>query len=167
MTESQIQLQNALVTTFLANLAFLSEYDSKLYNRVDGLSRHIEKGEYQEQYRLEFNQDDGDFDIFDIKNDKYLYNKKPAQYNKKVLTEINFDTKGSFSILEPYYFLDNNVIPKSDDDTIFIDSGRELINNINEYKEILKDNLSAYNEQKLKKIEKVVFIGTLLGRHIP
>lgn len=167
MTESQIQLQNALVTTFLANLAFLSEYDSKLYNRVDGLSRHIEKGEYQEQYRLEFNQDDGDFDIFDIKNDKYLYNKKPAQYNKKVLTEINFDTKGSFSILEPYYFLDNNVIPKSDDDTIFIDSGRELINNINEYKEILKDNLSTYNDQKLKKIEKVVFIGTLLGRHIP
>ena len=30
MTEAQIQLQNALTTTFLANLAFLSEYDNEL-----------------------------------------------------------------------------------------------------------------------------------------
>ena len=45
MTESQLQLQNALTTTFLANLAFLSEYDNELYQRVDELSRMIERGE--------------------------------------------------------------------------------------------------------------------------
>ena len=46
MTEAQIQLQNALTTTFLANLAFLSEYDNELYHRIDELSRMIEQGTY-------------------------------------------------------------------------------------------------------------------------
>ena len=54
MTESQLQLQNALTTTFLANLAFLSEYDNDLFHRVDELSRMIEKGVYKEKYALEF-----------------------------------------------------------------------------------------------------------------
>ena len=64
MTEAQIQLQNALTTTFLANLAFLSEYDKELYHRVDELSRMIENGTYEEKYHLEFIMEDGDFDIY-------------------------------------------------------------------------------------------------------
>jgi len=79
MIEAQIQLQNALITTFLANLAFLSEYDNELYHRVDELSRMIENGTYQEKYALEFIMENGDFDIYDIVNDKYLYNKKPKK----------------------------------------------------------------------------------------
>ena len=54
MTQAQIELQNALTTTFLANLAFLSEYDKELYYRIDELSRMIENGTYQEKYALEF-----------------------------------------------------------------------------------------------------------------
>ena len=64
MTEAQIQLQNALTTTFLANLVFLSEYDKDLYHRVDELSRMIENGTYEEKYHLEFIMEDGDFDIY-------------------------------------------------------------------------------------------------------
>ena len=30
MTQAQIELQNALTTTFLANLVFLNEYDNEL-----------------------------------------------------------------------------------------------------------------------------------------
>ena len=85
MTEAQIQLQNALTTTFLANLAFLSEYDNELYHRVDELSRMIERGEYKEKYALEFNMNDGDFDIYDILNDKYLYNKNPKKFNNDLI----------------------------------------------------------------------------------
>ena len=81
MTEAQIQLQNALTTTFLANLAFLSEYDKELYHRVDELSRMIENGTYKEKYYLEFIMEDGDFDIYDVVNEKYLYNIKPKKKN--------------------------------------------------------------------------------------
>ena len=73
MTEAQIQLQNALTTTFLANLVFLSEYDKDLYHRVDELSKMIENGTYEEKYHLEFIMEDGDFDIYDVVNNKYLY----------------------------------------------------------------------------------------------
>ena len=48
MTQAQIELQNALTTTFLANLAFLSEYDKELYYRIDELSRMIENKTYKE-----------------------------------------------------------------------------------------------------------------------
>ena len=53
MTEAQIQLQNALTTTFLANMAFLSEYDNELYHKVDELSCMIASGSYKEKYELE------------------------------------------------------------------------------------------------------------------
>ena len=104
MTEAQIQLQNALTTTFLANLAFLSEYDNELYHRIDELSRMIEQGTYKEKYALEFNMQDGDFDIYDIVNDKYLYNKKPKKFNSDLVRKVEFDNK--FSILNlPTYFI--------------------------------------------------------------
>ena len=110
MTESHLQLQNALTTTFLANLVFLSEYDNELYHRIDELSRMIEKGSYQEKYTLDFIQENGEFDIYDIENDLYIYNKKAKEINSKAVSSINFNTKGSFSIIEHSYFADNIVI---------------------------------------------------------
>ena len=161
------ELQNALITTFLANLSFLHEYDNELFERIDGLSKLIEKNEYKERYRLEFDKEEGDFDIYDIEHNVFLYNKQSKKYNSKALSSVNFDTKGSFSILEPYYFRDNNKIGINEKSSIFDVSGSKLIDDINEFKDILNDNLSNFKKQKLKKIEKFIFIGTLLGRHIP
>ncbi len=93
MTEAQIQLQNALTTTFLANLAFLSEYDNELYHRLDELSRMIENGNYQEKYALDFIMDNGEFDIYDIVNDKYLYNRTPKKINDQLVRKIEFNKK--------------------------------------------------------------------------
>ena len=93
MTESQIQLQNALTTTFLANLAFLSEYDNGLYHRIDELSRMIAEARYEEKYILDFIEEDGEFDIYDVQNEKYLYNKKPKKINNDLIntkSEISF-----------------------------------------------------------------------------
>ena len=100
MTESQLQLQNALTTTFLANLAFLSEYDNDLFHRVDELSRMIEKGVYKEKYALEFVLENGDFDILDLVNNRYLYNKNPKKINNDLVRKIQFDEKNSFFTLE-------------------------------------------------------------------
>lgn len=169
MTQAQIQLQNALTTTFLANLVFLSEYDNELYHRIDELSRMIGYGTYKEKYALEFIMEDGDFDIYDIQNDKYLYNKKPKNFNNKALSEINFDSKGSFSIIESIYvseekFLNNEELFK---DNLYLEKGYLQKKDLDEYREILQEDFSNYKYKKLNKIEKFVFIGTLLGRHIP
>ena len=105
MNEVGTQLQNALTTTFLANLAFLSEYDNDLYHRVDELSRMIENKTYQEKYALDFIMESGDFDIYDIVNDKFLYNKNPKKTNEELIRKVQFDEKNSIFDLSPDFLI--------------------------------------------------------------
>ena len=100
MTQTQLELQNALTTTFLANLAFLSEYDNELYHRIDELSRMIENGTYIEKYVLEFIMENGDFDIFDTVNNKYLYNRKPKKIIDELVKKMEKDNKNSIFNIE-------------------------------------------------------------------
>lgn len=100
LNKEQEALQNALTVTFLANLAFLSEYDNDLFHRVEELSRMIEKGVYKEKYALEFVLENGDFDILDLVNNRYLYNKNPKKINNDLVRKIQFDEKNSFFTLE-------------------------------------------------------------------
>lgn len=169
MTEAQIQLQNALTTTFLANLVFLSEYDNELYQRVDELSRMIEQGTYQEKYALEFLMESGEFDIYDIVNDKYLYDKKPKKINNELVRSVNLDKK--YSILDlPNYFTKKQKFDIDMEKRFDLTTRDELVkvtaNDVYEYVEALSDNLNS-KKKSIKKIEKFIFLGTLLGRHIP
>lgn len=167
--QAQIQLQNALTTTFLANLAFLSEYDNELYHRVDALSRMIENGTYKEKYALDFIMEDGDFDIYDIVNDKYLYDRKPKQKNDELVRKIQYDTSQSIFTFPEIFSLKTN----SNIDDIkrfnFQNALESLIltqANSEEYTNILVDYLEN-KDKRFKKIKKFIFLGTLLGRHIP
>ena len=169
MTEEQIQLQNALRTTFLANLAFLSEYDNELYHRVDELSRMIENGTYEEKYALEFILEDGDFDIYDMVNDKYLYEKKPKKINGELIKKVKFDEKNAIFDLSPQFLIKNNHYVNQNNRFNFediLDYVKLTQNDIWEYTNITKDFLED-RKRNLKKIEKFIFLGTLLGRHIP
>lgn len=170
MTDAQIQLQNALTTTFLANLVFLSEYDNNLYHRVDELSRMIENGSYEEKYALEFIMEKGDFDIYDLINNRYLYNKNPKKINDELVRKIQFDEKDSIFTLENIY-TSKKLTDEIDKDTKFnienlVQSNLLTRQDIYSYSSILKDFLED-KKKRLKKIKKFLFIGTLLGRHIP
>ena len=168
MTEAQIALQNALTTTFLANLAFLSEYDNELYHRVDELSRMIENGTYKEKYALEFIVENGDFDIYDILNDRYLYNKNPKKMNNNLVQKVQFDEKNSILNISKYFtFEEPWEVTNYDkfnyeklDDFVYLTQ-----NNMYEYVNVTKDFIK--DRKKIKKIKKFIFIGTLLARHIP
>ncbi|PUE64468.1 motility associated factor glycosyltransferase family protein [Arcobacter caeni] len=169
MTEAQIQLQNALTTTFLANLVFLSEYDNELYHRVEQLSMMIENGTYKEKYALEFVLESGDFDIYDIINNKYLYNKNPKKMNDEIVKKIEFNEKNSIFNL-PEYFLFKNQVEIDINNRFNHEKISESIsltsNNMWEYANALNDFLEK-NKKGVKKIKKFIFLGTLLGRHIP
>jgi len=169
MTEVQIQLQNALTTTFLANLVFLSEYDKELYHRVDELSKMIENGIYKEKYALEFILEKGEFDIYDIVNDKYLYKKNPKKINDDMVKKIEFNEKNSIFDLPVYFtFEEPEKIDRSKrfDYQTIDDSLLAIRNSTFEYSNALNDFLDE-RKKKLKKIRKFIFLGTLLGRHIP
>src|SRR5574344_1372225 len=169
MTEAQIQLQSALTTTFLANLAFLSEFDNELYHRVDELSRMIENGTYKEKYYLEFIMEDGDFDIYDVVNNKYLYNRKPKKFNTDLVKKVEFDDKNSILNLQQH-FLKYEKIEINKDKRFDIEKQSDFlyftISDMQEYTDITKEYLEN-RKRALKKVEKFVFLGTLLGRHIP
>ena len=170
MTEAQIQLQNALTTTFLANLVFLSEYDKDLYHRVDELSRMIENGTYEEKYHLEFIMEDGDFDIYDVVNEKYLYNRKPKKKNEELIKKATFDTKNSIFQMEPYFTIDDKVevdFKKRFELEKLNDLNNLTLKDVQEYTNFTKDYLKRRDEKRFKKIDKFIFLGTLLGRHIP
>ena len=168
MTDAQIQLQNALTTTFLANLAFLSEYDNKLYEKIDELSRMIEDGRYKEKYALEFIIENGEFDIYDIMNDKYLYNRNPKKKYNELIRNVEFNEKSSilnieeiFTYKEKYNVQKENRFNFNTLETIAYTS-----NQMQYYKDITKDYLEN-KKKRLKEIKKFIFLGTLLGRHIP
>src|SRR5574344_134917 len=103
MTEAQIQLQNALTTTFLANMVFLSEYDNELYQRVENLSKMIETGEYKERYVLEFIMENGDFDIFDNFTNSYLYDKKQKKINNNIINSVDFKKTKTIPSIEGFF----------------------------------------------------------------
>ena len=171
MTEAQIQLQNALTTTFLANLAFLSEYDNELYHRIDELSRMIENETYKEKYALEFNMQDGDFDIYDIVNDKYLYNKSPKKFNDNLVRKSE-QYEGNYILNLPEHFspIHKNVsiIDKTNrfDFEHMPQFNTLSVNNAWEYVNAIGDYINN-KKKRLKTIKKFIFLGTLLGRHIP
>ena len=167
MTEAHIQLQNALTTTFLANLTFLSEYDNDLYQRVEYLSRMIEIEEYKSRYELEFIKEKGDFDIYDKGTNSYLYNKNPKNLNDKLVDEIDFSQKNTILNLENYFMKHENS-PTIDilQNYKFGEYGALLEEYMQEYSKNLNDFLDN-KSKKFKKVEKFVFFGVLLGRHIP
>jgi hypothetical protein len=167
-TEAEQALQDALLTTYYANLNFLLDYDKELFLRIDSLSHVINSGEYEERYSLEFIKEDGDFDIFDKKHETYLYNKKAKKYNSSAVDQVNFDKKGTFSIFDPVLFSgERTTVDASEDPVQEPIKGMELLfRDVNEFVDVLKDNVNDENK-KYKRLEKFVFIGTLLGRHIP
>lgn len=169
MTEVELQLQDALVTTFLANLAFLSEYDQELYHRVDELSRMIENGSYQEKYALEFIKEDGEFDIYDFKNEKYLYNKKPKKAIDKLVQDVQFDEKHAIGTLEDIFR--KNKLPTIESDFRFnvehlYESNFLTRKDMSAYTEVTSDYLTV-KKKRLKEIKKFIFLGILTGRHVP
>ncbi|MFW2555627.1 6-hydroxymethylpterin diphosphokinase MptE-like protein [Aliarcobacter butzleri] len=166
MTQAQIELQNALTTTFLANLVFLSEYDNELYQRIDNLSKIIENGTYKERYNLEFVMENGDFDIFDTQTNTYLYDKNPKKINNNLVREIEFDGKKAIFNNEGYFKHREN--PTIDLNYKYKGEYSSLVQNLmKEYSFALNDHLDTYLNKRYKEIKKFVFFGVFLGRHIP
>lgn len=161
------QLQEVLVKNYFSNLEFLKHVDKPLYERIELLSQTINDGLYKERYELEFIENDGEFDIYDSTNDRYIYNKEPSKIIKKALDSIQFDKKGYFSILEEKLFEERKDIKKVDKNTLQenIDSAALIFKDAKKYKDILKDDTTA-KKKSYKSIDKFFFIGVLSGREL-
>lgn len=169
-TDAQQQLQEVLVNTYISNLNFLRDTDPSLYEKVVSFSTMIEQNIYKERYHLEFIQEQGEFDIYDEKTNSYVYNKKPKQINRKYVNSIEFNKKGSISVFEPALYEKQPDVYKLKINKEDIQDYRlgllKLHQDMKPYLEILNANVLD-KKKKYKFIDKFMFIGTLLGRHVP
>lgn len=167
---NQEQLINALHTNFHTNLTFLSQYDNSLYNRIAILSDSINQGLYKERFVLEFLEKEGDFDVLDTHTNTYLYDKKPKKINRNLINDVSFNGRNSIKSLEKGFYSNNFKGLEPQQNKEIKDSLQDSLNSVL----ILRDNISKFikifdsniNYDSIKEVEKFIFFGTLLGRHI-
>ncbi|QKF83298.1 6-hydroxymethylpterin diphosphokinase MptE-like protein [Halarcobacter ebronensis] len=165
LEKAQEQLQEILVKTFFSNLELLKKFDNELYCRVNGLSQAIETEVYKERYFLEFIQEANEFDIYDSHTKEYLYKRKPKQFNRRLFNSVNLDKKSYFSsLLREPYDLNNSYQEVNFDYESYEELEPMIYNDMKEFTDILKDDTTK--EKVFNRIEKFVFVGTLLGRHL-
>jgi len=165
-TKEEQALQDALINTYTYNLHFLSEYDYALYERVSALSDAISNNIYQERYFLDFIKENGEFDIFDTKTNSYIYNKNPKKWNNQAIKSCNFDHNNTFSLLNTdIYTTDITDITEFKTDMLELNN-LKIRTDIKNYTNIKFEPLNN-KHKKVRSINKFIFVGTLLGRHIP
>ncbi len=162
------QLHKAMMNTFHLNLLFLSEFDNELFIRVNNLGNLIGKGEYKERYFIEYIEESGDFDIYDNEKDTFLYDKNPKKFNNKAVVQTNYDLKNVINTLhQGLYNHENDGKFEIEDDTgVYSVAGKKFMNDFYEIKKELNYNIDR-ETKRISHIDKFMFIGTLLGRHIP
>ena len=149
------------------NLIFLSEYDNELFTRIQSLSKAIELEQYKERYFLEFIESDLEFDIFDSATNSYIYNKQPKRWNTRAVNQINFDASNIISLLTLDEYTKNITdLTHFKNPNIFDISNLQTNIDIRQIVEIIPTNTSN-KHKRFKHINKFIFFGTLLGRHIP
>lgn len=162
------QLHKAMMDTYHLNLLFLSEFDNELFLRICSLTDTIGIGEYKERYFLEFIKESGDFDIYDSNEDKYIYNKKPKKFNNKAVVQTNFDLTNSINTLSAgqYNFDNEGDFVVYDNESVFSVAMKKFMNDFYSIKKELNIKIDR-EHKKINEIDKFIFVGTLLGRHIP
>lgn len=157
-------IQSNALKTFSKNLKYFQRVDTKLFNKIVSLSMSIDNEKYQQRYHLEYIQENKCFDIYDDIDKFYIYNKQTTIFNSNALRQMELDDTNTIKILDENLY--NNTKEASNNNNIhdeLLSTKANLSNDILEYTK----QFNLQQEEKYKKIEKMVFIGTILGIHIP
>lgn len=162
MSTSAQQIEQEVVSRFVKNLEFFKEHEPELFQKVELLSNAINDGLYKEQYALEYVQQINDFDIVHLQTQKYLYDKNFSKFNQEEIQTLNLNKSKIFSNVNRKFYKQ-------------VDASYELpltkYKLLDEYLEqdisnmsVVFDDISYSN--KYKYVDKMLFLGTLLGKHI-
>ncbi|MEA3314430.1 MAG: 6-hydroxymethylpterin diphosphokinase MptE-like protein [Campylobacterota bacterium] len=158
-------IEKIVINNFKNNLEFFKNYDNKLYQRLIVLDDLIQTNQYSPRYELEYIQDDKEFDIFDTKTDKYIYDKRASLFIKNSLKDVDFNKINSIDLLEPNLY--NRTKLETIDDSLRLQEKvtNLLANDIFEYTKLFQKS-TTYKYKQFKYIDKFIFVGVLLGTHI-
>lgn len=156
------KLELMLFENFNKNLEFLKSKDEGLFNKINLLSEAINQGLYKERFFLEYINEDNEFDIFDGETQTYLYYRKPKEMISKLVDNIDKSHKQLFSINDNGLFVrgDRNIELTSNERYDVLN--QRLYNDLFKYFEIF----GPLNDTNFKEIDKFIFLGTHLSKHM-
>ncbi len=152
MNENEIQQQ--CIERYVKNINFLEEKYPNVFRKLGLFELALDKQEYLEKYTLEYT--DYGFDIKSLKDDNFIYNKNLDEHSSARADKIKLDDSNSFKLFNPINVPKKYNIPK-DITTTYLETLYPLV-------DFVKKNIS--NDFTINQIEKFVFFGTLLGKHI-
>ncbi len=151
---TQEEAQSKCQSTYLSNLLYLEENNPDLFKKITLLEVAISEGMYKERYSLEFI--NNSFDVRVLADDTFVYNKDLDSDAIQRIQNITMDENKGFKTFKPIVVPQNYTINKDITKTYL-----EILFPFIEYSQKYSSK-----EFKMKKIEKFIFFGALLGRHI-
>ncbi len=148
------EAQKKCQSIYLNNLLYFEEFHPELFKMVTLFETAISQNLYQEKYNLEFI--NNSFDIRVLADDSLIYNKNLDSDAIKRVQNITMDENKGFKTFKPI------AIPKKytiDDD--ITKTNLEILFPFIEYSQKYSSK-----QFKMRKLEKFIFFGAFLGRHI-
>jgi len=158
-------IEKIIIKNYINNLEFLKDNDLELYKRIKSLSSLIENNNYKIRYELEYIQNNKGFDIYDNKENVYLYNKESSKLVESIIDNTKLDKSNYISLLNDRYYNHKKKFLLTKEFKNYDSIDPYVYNDMFEYNKIL--NSSILDEKKeFRYITKFIFSGILLGTHI-
>lgn len=153
------KIQEEVLNKYINNMNYLEKNHTELFKRIKLFETAIELEQWEERYVLEYKDDY--FDIYDAKEEKWIYNCNSVLYSKKIAKEISFQPeKNSFKTFYDVKFgenINNIEYPASIMNTNPLLTNAKIIDYVNR-------NLPEY--EMYKDIDTYIIFGVGLGIHI-
>ena len=144
------EIENEAIETYQKNMEYLKEYDNELYSKLELFEQALSNNLYEPQYHLEYIKEDKQFDIYDSKEEKYLYDREPNKFIQEAVDITNFDKDNTYDMLNKKFYNNHD---------------KTQCCGIYDYIKIF-DKSTTDQDKRFQSFDKFIFIGTLLGTHI-
>ena len=152
-------IEKRAFSIYMNNIEYLKKHHKKLFDKIELFDIALQMAEIKERYVLEYKE--SYFDVYDVIENKYLYNTNSIEHSKKSVSIIDFNAKkNSFKTFYDYKYEDT-VVSEAKKASILSASvfgNAPIVHYVNE-------NLTK--EEKLKNIYNFIIFGVVLGLHIP
>jgi len=148
-------VENIAIQTYQNNMNYFSRQHPSLYKLITSFSEMLETGVHPQEYDLEYI--NGYFDIINLATTKYIYNENSEEFSQSLSDEISFKKN-------EMVFNNINVKKSSEAFLATLSDKTRSQKSIYELVNYTLDNSSK--DDSMNKIEKFIFIGVCLGKHI-
>lgn len=156
------KVEQEAIQTYEKNISFLKKSHPNIYNKIATLESAISSGAYKENFALEY-KDEGYFDIVELSSGLHYYDQNSINYSKTIVDSAN--TSRNQGIFRGQRFVDfspemADIIDKSE---LSFHNALWATAKIVEYSKKYAPKETTY----MKCVNKLIFLGTGLGLHIP